>query len=91
MKDSCQVELDRLAAIGKGAKRIRLSESNRDVKEQLEKTLLDACYNIGLLTDDQPEFEKAVGCIRDYTDVEGAPHVELARQYLENLTSRKKE
>ena len=90
-KDSCQVELDRLAAIGKGAKRVRLSESDKDVREQIEKTLLDACYNIGLLTDDQSEFEKAVGCIRDYTGVEGASHVELARQYLEKLTSQKRE
>ncbi|MDH4155766.1 MAG: zf-HC2 domain-containing protein [candidate division Zixibacteria bacterium] len=90
-KDSCQGELDQLAAVGKGARGIRLTEGAKDIKQQLEKALLDANYNIGLLTDDRSEFEKAVDYIRNYTTNEGAPHRELAQQYLKTLTSLKTE
>ena len=87
-RDSCRAEVARLGAVGKGARSVRLSDADKkDEKAGLEKTLLDAWYNIGLLTNDPSEFDKAVGYMKEYIAREDGPHRELARQYLEELTA----
>ena len=95
IRDSSQIMYDQyIGSTKKGtvsfrAEKIEIDSTELSEIKSLEKNLIEAYYNIGLLTDDPDELQNTIRFLENYIEREGASYPEEAGKYLERLKSMK--